>query len=289
MRKPINIKKFVSTSAVALRATGAVVTVAAPNASAAAANGACTKAQRNTRVMQPDGSYLLCTAVGKAFRWKATPPRHGDPCVERAKTFNGALDCVPGPGSPLRWRNRGSVWNPYRSNEPVEFYSLESSKFRAKLTHWNADVKPTGASLSVVEPDTQYLVWRHETTLLSSSRPDNFDRTSEGAITTAYLRTDASRDDQTLRLADTGKPGHQTALTGCPTASINDDAGFPEPVGLKRRLEKLAVGESGADQSCYKFPSGQADNLVIESIGWYSKPGQRGADAISVYFTGNPR
>ncbi len=281
-------------AAAALAATAvafAGLAVSAEQASAAAAaNGACTRAQRNQRVMQADGSYLVCTQVGKAYRWRVSPPRHGDPCTQKARNYPGtALDCVPGPGTALRWRNRGSVWNPYRLNEPVEIYSFEGSKFRVVLTHWNPDVQPADAELDISDPSVNFVVWRYQATLLSSSKPGNADRPSEGSVPFAYVRTDSTRDDQTIGLTDERKPGDQEDLRACRDSRILLGSKFPDPAGLKPRLEKLAVGESGYDDWCVEAPAGQQANLIFESASWFTRPELKAEYSISVYFTGNPR
>jgi hypothetical protein len=82
MRSKNKLTKLIPVSVVVLTTLGTVGVIIAPGASAANVNGACTKAQRNSRVMLPDGSYLVCIAVGKKFRWKPTGPKHGEACVQ---------------------------------------------------------------------------------------------------------------------------------------------------------------------------------------------------------------
>lgn len=249
-------------------------------------NGACTRAQRNTRVAQVDGSFLVCALVGASYRWRVAAPRHNDPCSERAKNYAGtSLDCVVVQGGALQWRTRGSIWNPFRVNEPVEINAFTGGRYRVVLTQWSPDVTEVSKSLGFdpTRPGVAFLAWRYEATMLSPGKAGN--RASDTAISFAYARNDTTRELRTTTLDHRAFAGSQPKLNG-PTCDVRTMTGFPTPGSLKARLETLAVGETGYDDNCLEVPATETVNVILEH---HSSTSPDKSIWLSTYFTGTPR
>ncbi len=139
-------------------------------------------------------------------------PRHGDPCTTRGAQYPGtALDCVEIAGRGLQWRIRGTVLNPYRLNEPVELYQLQSGRVRVVLTQWDTDVTAKSTSLGydptpAKTPGTSLLAYRAEVTILSSG-PGALNRASDSVSSVRVrARPEAAREPD-VESRQPGRPG----------------------------------------------------------------------------------
>ena len=216
---------------------------------------------------------------------KSKVPLPGSPCTERGVNFPAtALDCVDVANKGLQWRIRGTVRNPFRLGEPVEVYSLESSRYRVALTDWDPDVteesKAQGVDPSV--PGVAFLEWRTSSTLLASGGARAANRANEANVPFAYVVTAGTREDSSRSLS-----GFQPDLAACRNGGLVKDA-FPPPAG-KGFLDHLEVGESGWSQLCKEAPADQVQNVVVELNAFNAPGGPNAKTAVTYYFTGTPR
>lgn len=216
---------------------------------------------------------------------KSKIPLPGSPCTERGVNFPGtALDCVDVASKGLQWRIRGTVRNPFRPGEPVEVYSLESSRYRVTLTDWDPDVTQESMAQGVDPsvPGVAFLEWRTSSTLLASGGERAANRANEANVPFGYVVTTASREDSSRSLS-----GFQPDLVACRNGGLVKD-GFPPPSG-KGYLDHLEVGESGWSQFCKEAPADQVQNVVVELNAFKAPGGPNAKTAVSYYFTGTPR
>ena len=236
------------------------------------------------------GAAPVAAATKKRTKTTVRVPRHGDPCTTRAANYRGtALDCVEVPGKGLQWRIRGTVHNPFRLNEPVELYQLQSSRVRVVLSQWDADVTDTSTSLGydptpAKAPGTALLAYRAEVTLVASG-PGARNLASDSFPAFVYVIGPNVREDQARALSDRSVPGAIADQRACPGPTL---FGFPA-TSAKKRLEALQVGESGYDDLCKEVPADQTANAVVEVNLWTKPGGPNAKTAISVYFSGTPR
>ena len=216
---------------------------------------------------------------------KSKVPLPGSPCTNRGVNFPAtALDCVDVASKGLQWRERGTVRNPFRLGEPVEVYSLESSRYRVALTDWDPDVteesKAQGVDPSV--PGVAFLEWRTSSTLLVSGGARAANRANEVSVPFAYVVTVGTREDSSRSLS-----GFQPDLVACRNGGLVKD-GFPPPSG-KGHLDRLEVGESGWAQLCKEAPADQVQNVIVELNAFKAPGGPNAKTAVSYYFSGTPR